>query len=542
MMRVKIILFALVLVLFGCSHRTAVILDDVETYIQERPDSALATLRAIDTTTLTTKKLQAHYALLHAMALDKNWIDTTDVNVVMPAVRYYDRHPSGDRRAKAWYYLGRIQYNGHHFNDAIISFTRAGEYAERLTDDRFKALIFQATGDTYGSTYLPDEAYAYSEKAYEHALASGDSILANASLYRMAVGLNNLDRIEASDSLFRILLDRREQINPQTIPSVLADYALMRVVKYSDCPGGVPLFEEAISLARGLPSVNHWCAYAYSWAAIGDQAKAEAIFDKLRKSPASDTYAYKVWWSKYLANKQSYESAYALLSESTDTQTEKTMEILRQSVVKAQKDFLEEMSQESETTARRRLFLAGSAIVGLIIILILIVFFFIRRSRKSAQEKESILEAYNALTSQAEEEKAMVRNQYIHLFKSHFGHLGRMNELLNTFDRNSNDNLYLELKKTIQRIGQDEKSQQLFENMLDDSFDGLMTHFRESFPGKKRRYYQLVSYLFAGFGTATIVSIIPSYNPHNVHVEKSRLKQMIRASDSPYKALFLRLL
>ena len=188
----------------------------------------MATIRAIDTTTLTTKKLRAHYALLHAMALDKNWIDTTDVNVVMPAVRYYDRHPSGDRRAKAWYYLGRIQYNGHHFNDAIISFTRAGEYAERLTDDRFKALIFQATGDTYGSTYLPDEAYAYSEKAYEHALASGDSILANASLYRMAVGLNNLDRIEASDSLFRILLDRREQINPQTIPSVLADYEIGR--------------------------------------------------------------------------------------------------------------------------------------------------------------------------------------------------------------------------------------------------------------------------------------------------------------------------
>ena len=79
MMRVKIILFALVLVLFGCSHRTAVILDDVETYIQERPDSALATLLAIDTTTLTTKKLQAHYALLHTMALDESCIDMQQI-------------------------------------------------------------------------------------------------------------------------------------------------------------------------------------------------------------------------------------------------------------------------------------------------------------------------------------------------------------------------------------------------------------------------------------------------------------------------------
>ena len=53
----------------GCGNRqTAAVLDDVETYIQARPDSALAVLRAIDTTTLNSRRLQAHYALLHAMA------------------------------------------------------------------------------------------------------------------------------------------------------------------------------------------------------------------------------------------------------------------------------------------------------------------------------------------------------------------------------------------------------------------------------------------------------------------------------------------
>ena len=59
------------LLLASCASRNAAaILNDVETYIQQRPDSALATIRAIDTTTLTTRSLRAHYALLHAMALD----------------------------------------------------------------------------------------------------------------------------------------------------------------------------------------------------------------------------------------------------------------------------------------------------------------------------------------------------------------------------------------------------------------------------------------------------------------------------------------
>ena len=95
--------FALSLVLLllaSCaSRRTAATLDDVETYIQFSPDSALAIIRTIDTTTLTTRSLRAHYALLHAMALDKNWIDTTDVGVVMPAVDYYAKHGTADESA-----------------------------------------------------------------------------------------------------------------------------------------------------------------------------------------------------------------------------------------------------------------------------------------------------------------------------------------------------------------------------------------------------------------------------------------------------------
>ena len=88
------LILALALLNSCASRQTAATLNDVETYIQARPDSALATIRAIDTTTLTSRSLRAHYALLHAMALDKNRIDTTDVNVVMPAVRYYGRHGS----------------------------------------------------------------------------------------------------------------------------------------------------------------------------------------------------------------------------------------------------------------------------------------------------------------------------------------------------------------------------------------------------------------------------------------------------------------
>ena len=136
MMRTPLSIIALslasVFLLSSCASRqTTARLDDVETYIQSRPDSALATLRAIDTATLTTRNLRAHYALLLATALDKNWIDTTDVNVVMPAVTYYGKRGTDDQQARAWYYLGRIQENDRDYSSASISFLKADYH---LTD------------------------------------------------------------------------------------------------------------------------------------------------------------------------------------------------------------------------------------------------------------------------------------------------------------------------------------------------------------------------------------------------------------------------
>ena len=64
-------------------------LTDIESYINERPDSALSAIRQIDTLSLRTKAEKAKYSLLHAMALDKNYIDTTDTRIIAPAVEYY---------------------------------------------------------------------------------------------------------------------------------------------------------------------------------------------------------------------------------------------------------------------------------------------------------------------------------------------------------------------------------------------------------------------------------------------------------------------
>ena len=68
------------------------VLEDVDSYIEARPDSALAVLEGIDVEDLGSREEKAKYALLMSMALDKNYIDRTDFGVLQPAIDYYENH------------------------------------------------------------------------------------------------------------------------------------------------------------------------------------------------------------------------------------------------------------------------------------------------------------------------------------------------------------------------------------------------------------------------------------------------------------------
>ncbi len=84
---------------------------DIENYIESRPDSALAVLEAIDVETLSSDEERAKYALYMSMALDKNYIDKTDFEVLQPAIDYYEDHGSATDKLRTFYYQGRIFYN-----------------------------------------------------------------------------------------------------------------------------------------------------------------------------------------------------------------------------------------------------------------------------------------------------------------------------------------------------------------------------------------------------------------------------------------------
>ena len=280
-MRPIIHLLVFLIIMLGpcsCSSRqTAATLNDVETYIQQRPDSALATIRAIDTTTLTTRSLRAHYALLHAMALDKNWIDTTDVGVVMPAVVYYDRQGSADQKMKSYYYLGRIQENRHDYTAAILSFTIAEDVCAGSNDEQFKGLLYMGIANVYREVHSVDKTLEYTEKARESFSASGDTHRYDLSTGRLAMAFQEKQDWYKADSLYQECLQKLKQ-DTAYMRIYLSQYAVMKIVQPEPDPEGAINLLAMISSEYGKPlSMRDYGVYAYASALLGDDSTSDRI-------------------------------------------------------------------------------------------------------------------------------------------------------------------------------------------------------------------------------------------------------------------------
>ena len=152
------------------------LLEDVDSYIEARPDSALAVLEGIDKPELTSKELEAKYALLLSQALDKNYIDLQSDSIIAPAVRYYENHGTPDERLLTHYYRGVIYLNDGDRESAMESYIKAERYVDECRDYGVIARLYTAKMNLYRYAYDFASALEQEEIASSYFLKDKDTI------------------------------------------------------------------------------------------------------------------------------------------------------------------------------------------------------------------------------------------------------------------------------------------------------------------------------------------------------------------------------
>ena len=554
-------------VLFAsCDNRqTKSLLQDVETYIQERPDSALRILRKVDSLTLNTRALRARYSVLFAMALDKNYIDTTALSILEPTVAYYEKFGSPKDKMLSYYYLGRIYSNRKDYPNAVIYYLQA--LRESSEDDYYhRGLIFEAATDAYNASFNDEEELRNSILAYECFEKIGDKDL-DLSLYKVAQAYHNNERFDVADSLYSLVYSGKDST------SRLALYAMEDLVsndlyqEKQDVERDLELLEY-VAEHRGNLSLESYYEYAYLLLLAGKESEAENILSQLSNRETNG----KTMEIRYrIAEcKGQYEEALALLKSMLSHQNDVVKKKLAQSVFKAQSDYYRltaEVSEQKSTISNQRSIII--LITGLMIIALLYVIFMKRKSTlirekdrltQAVEESERLLETVRnrANEEKSEREKDILdlksrnereqdkikdlREMYVALYQKRFSEIGKYYDAasshrLESIKEKAYHDVISSTQALFEEIASGSEGQKKFEARINADLDDIVSKIRSDFPKLKDEDIRFICYLIVGFDTSTI-SFLMDISKENVRVKKHRLREKLNGYSGPNETLY----
>ena len=167
-----LLLIACVLnLLFGCSHRKAVPLPELEqaeAVMFEHPDSALHILQRMPKP--TDKEQHALWCLLVTQAECKQLLPVPSDSLIRIAYDYYKPTDDARRKAMAALYIATVNYRLRNAKEAQAFYLEAAEEMKKTDDYKLGYLVMSGLGNLYLYRDLTDYALEACQKALDYAV------------------------------------------------------------------------------------------------------------------------------------------------------------------------------------------------------------------------------------------------------------------------------------------------------------------------------------------------------------------------------------
>lgn len=116
------------------------ILQKVETFVEQNPDSALVLLHEITDAQKLKKELYYQYFLLEIQAKYKSYKDITADTLIFSIRDYYNNKNDKEKAGLATFYCGRVFQEQKNYKKALQQFLDAEQYLEQSDNLNLKGL------------------------------------------------------------------------------------------------------------------------------------------------------------------------------------------------------------------------------------------------------------------------------------------------------------------------------------------------------------------------------------------------------------------
>ena len=362
---------------------------NMERIIEERPDSVLNVLQAIDTDELVGDEEPAKHALLLSMSLDKNYIDKTDFEVLQPAIDYYEDNGTATDKLRTYFYQGRIYQNAGNDALAMECFVKAISEGDGSNDILTKARTYFAQSKIYYYLCEWDNFIETSIGAASYFQEAG----AYNSYANCVVGIINGYTLKDDPENAMLYINECKRmlssINSDRLAYFYSAY-LVYVTKYGSKQEISSLIDE---YKNAVPVTNiDWLTLANAYIKLGQYEDALQAIEQYKYSAnTSEEIKYKVLKSKIYENQGRYEESlraykeYMVVSDSTN------YAIMRQDTKFVEERHNLEMAKAQETDAKNKRTIAVLACVVALIGSLLVIMI-IRRRLQISHAKNRELE------------------------------------------------------------------------------------------------------------------------------------------------------
>ncbi len=522
-------------------------LNDMETVMLERPDSALEVLRDIDRDELSGDEERAKHALLLSMALDKNYIDETDISLISEAKEYYADSDDARYKYLSLYYYGRVSYNRGEYTDAIVVYTQAESLLEEVNDDYLAGLLYTQFGEIYRIFYDYNRSLAAFELACEYYTDAGLEYHKAHALHDIGVAYGNLDEFEKAIQYFNIALEQAIELGDEDLEVICYQNLIMLydiIYEYEKCGEIVDVltnrFDEELYSPKCLGSLASY--YAQSKDNMRAEEYLQRAWERTTNVGDSIDMSFKSANTMKLMGRMDESMHY--FESGIQLQNRELHRALKQPIVSAQKDYFKGQAEFNayRLEKNRQIYITISIIVVLIM---LVVAMFIRnkiaaknseinRYMEAIQNLEQSLFTKNIATDSMTE-------QINHLFESQFSLIDKLSSTYYETHgtKRYKEAIYTQVHGEIEKLQTNKRHIQQLEDIVNRHKDDVMRLLRESMPEFSEMDYRLLCFLYAGF-SAKAISVFTGDSIGNIYMRKSRLKSKIAQSNSENKEIILR--
>ena len=561
---ISIIILALFLVACSQHSKHWEMLSQVESYIEERPDSALAVLERIDTEELSSKEEKAKYAVLYAQAKDKNFIDERDLKLISEAKDYYE--DSGNVRYKflSLYYYGRILCNNEDYSSAIIAYIKAETLLEELNNGYLAGLLYVQIGNIYRDFHEYNKSLEAYKSAYYHYSIVGLESHMSYALLDIGIAYWNVANTTIAEEYFIKSLRLAESMNDEYLERICYENLVVlydEIDEIEKCKTMVAVlndrFDRSLFSSVCLASMANYNARMQN-IEHADNFLAEAWKRAHNKSDSIALYFQSANIMKTIGD---VDKALNYFEDGIILQNDKLHIAMQQPIVSIQKDYFQSEAEYNSYRLKKNLqiYVTLSIIVFLIL---LIVFMHIRhRFLKKDLEISKYIDLASELQVSIRDKEAKISeiserisvSEQAHISKIHemSGHIAELfhkqyellDKLSNTYYEThgcskEKESIYEQVKSEINKFANDKKTMAQLERIVNTYKNNVMSHIREEIHSISERDIKLLCYIYAGF-SAKSISIFIGETTGNILTRKYRLRNKITRLNTPNAEIML---